>query len=67
MLARLPCLTRGSSNIKEPELKIMKLVHSATVLKESLEAHFVRFAMEPVVFPKETGILINVFTADYGR
>jgi C6 transcription factor Pro1 len=46
-------------------LNVMELVHRATIIKASLEAHLKRLDTDPVIIPKEGSSLLDVFTADY--
>ncbi|KAK9244391.1 fungal-specific transcription factor domain-containing protein [Lipomyces tetrasporus] len=48
-------------------LDVMELVHRATAIKDSLEAHLTRLETDPVIIPKEGTSLLDVFTADYGQ
>lgn len=46
-------------------LDVMELVHRATTIKDSLEAHLTRIETDAVIVPKRDGSLLEVFTADY--
>jgi len=46
-------------------LDVMELVHRATAIKDSLEAHLMQLETDPVVIPKEGSSPLDVFTADY--
>ncbi|TAQ89105.1 hypothetical protein B7494_g2608 [Chlorociboria aeruginascens] len=46
-------------------LDVMELVHRATPIKESLEAHLTQLETDLVMIPKEDINLLDVFTADY--
>jgi len=46
-------------------LDVMELVHRATAIKGSLEAHLARLETDPVIIPKESSSLLDVLTADY--
>ncbi len=48
-------------------LNVIELVHRATAIKNSLEAHLTRLETDPVVAPKKGSSLLDIFTADYGQ
>lgn len=45
-------------------LDVMELVHRATYIKASLEAHLTKFEMEPAFLPKRTNSILDVLGAD---
>ncbi|MCJ1329100.1 hypothetical protein MMC10_005777 [Thelotrema lepadinum] len=48
-------------------LDVMDLVHRATTLKTSLEAHSMRLEANQVNTPKDDNNLLDIFEADYGQ
>ncbi|KAE8448298.1 hypothetical protein EG329_009542 [Mollisiaceae sp. DMI_Dod_QoI] len=44
-------------------LDVMELVHRATAIKNSLEAHITRLETDPVTIPKEANNLLDIFTS----
>jgi len=48
-------------------LNVMELVHRATAIKGSLEAHLTRLETDPVIIPKEGSCLLDVLAADYSQ
>jgi hypothetical protein len=45
-------------------LDVIELVHRATAIKDSLEAHLTQLETNPVIIPKEGSSLLDVFTAE---
>ncbi|KAK9369248.1 fungal-specific transcription factor domain-containing protein [Lipomyces kononenkoae] len=46
-------------------LDVIELVHRATAIKDSLEAHLTQLEIDPVIIPKEGSSLLDVFTPNY--
>lgn len=46
-------------------LNVIELVHRATAIKESLEAHLTRLETNLVIIPEEDNSLLDVFAANY--
>lgn len=48
-------------------LDVMELVHRATAIKDSLEAHLKRLGNDPILVPRGDSGLLDVFIADHCR